>query len=127
MRLPRYIIRKPTNWDFDMEEQNEYERRSDYFVTSQSTEPPDESKPGPLSKVRFGVNEFYPSNYVRPRDLAPSEGTRPVGIPVHDGCWKIFERVSKLRLGYVDLQGFMALWHVCVSRNLKLVVELMAS
>lgn len=101
-----------------MEEQNEYELNSDYFVTSQSTKPPDESNPGPLSEVRFGVNEFYARNYVRPADLAPSEETRPVGIPVHDGCRKIFERVSKLRLGDVDLQGFMALWHVCVSRNL---------
>jgi len=123
----RYIIRKPTNWDVDTEEQNNYERKSDYFVTSQTTEPPDDSNPGPLSEFRFGVDECYPRNYVLPQDLALPEGTRPIRIPVHDGCWKIFERVLKLRLGDVDLQGFMALWRVCVWRILKLVVKLMAS
>lgn len=106
---------------------NNYERKSDYFVTSQTTEPPDDSNPGPLSEFRFGVDECYPRNYVLPQDLALPEGTRPIRIPVHDGCWKIFERVLKLRLGDVDLQGFMALWRVCVWRILKLVVKLMAS
>ncbi|PVH69996.1 hypothetical protein DL98DRAFT_521866 [Cadophora sp. DSE1049] len=107
MRHPRYIILKPTNWDVEKEEQNEYERKSDYFVTSQTTEVPDDWEPGELAKIRFGIDTFFPRNY----GISTHSDEMQVGIPVHASCWEIFERVSKLRLGEVDLQGFMALWH----------------
>ncbi|KAH6691128.1 hypothetical protein BKA61DRAFT_742527 [Leptodontidium sp. MPI-SDFR-AT-0119] len=91
MRHPRYIIQKPTNRNVKDEDQEDYER----------------AKPGILAKVRFRIDTFLPQNY------GPIEHSdeNPVGVPVHDACWKIFERVSKSKLGSVDLQGFMALWH----------------
>ena len=110
MRHPRYIIHKPKDEVFEDEEQEDYERASEYFVTSQTTEVPDDYEPGALSKVRFGIDHFFPQNF---EVLSGNDGMA-VGVPVHDACWKIFERVSKSKLGEVDLQGFMALWHVCL-------------
>ncbi|KAH7419677.1 hypothetical protein BKA64DRAFT_23111 [Cadophora sp. MPI-SDFR-AT-0126] len=109
MRHPRYILRKPMDWDGEEDEQEEYERGSGYFVSSQSRDQPlshDPPDPGDLAIVRFGVDAFTPSNF----DGSAGSDEGPFGVPVHDACWKIFERVSKLRLGNVDLQGIMALW-----------------
>ncbi|KAL2060254.1 hypothetical protein VTL71DRAFT_9649 [Oculimacula yallundae] len=107
MRLPRYIVQKPANRDDSDEDQEEYERSSDFFVTSQTTRVPfDADFGGPLAKVRFEVDFLFPQNYLV---MKPTDGFN-CGVPVHDQCWKIFERVSKLRMGKVDLQGFMALW-----------------
>lgn len=107
MNLPRYIVLKPKDFDTEPEEQEDYERKSDFFVTSQTTCPPDDFEPGDLAHVRFGVDNFFPQNY-----SVVDWDEQEWGVPVHDSCWKIFERVSKMRLGEVDLQGFMALWTV---------------
>ncbi|TGO81258.1 hypothetical protein BPOR_1243g00030 [Botrytis porri] len=105
MKLSRYIIKKPENHS---EEENapDYEKCSDYFITDQSITTQDSWQPGDLARYRYGVNSFLAMNY----EVIDKHGF-PRGIPVHESCWKIFERVSKLRLGRVDLQGFVALWH----------------
>ncbi|KAG4441785.1 hypothetical protein IFR05_002709 [Cadophora sp. M221] len=100
-------MKKPTNRDVEEEEQEDYERASDFFITSQTTEVPDDFVPGALAKIRFGIDTLYAQNY----GLLEHRDENPVGVPVHDACWKIFERVSRSSLGEVDLQGFMALWH----------------
>lgn len=106
MRLSRYIIKKPGNIS-EEEDAPDYEKCSDYFITDQSITAQDHWQPGDLPRYRYGVNAFLAMNY----EVVNEHGF-PRGVPVHDSCWKIFERVSKLRLGRVDLQGFMALWHV---------------
>ncbi|KAM0170132.1 hypothetical protein ACHAPC_008177 [Botrytis cinerea] len=105
MRLSRYIIKKPENIS-EEEDAPDYEKCSDYFITDQSITTQDHWQPGDLPRYRYGVNTFLAMNY----EVVNEHGF-PRGVPVHDSCWKIFERVSKLRLGRVDLQGFMALWH----------------
>lgn len=101
MRFPRYIVKRPQDAEFDGEGA-EYEKESDYFLTSQTTCPPDDFEPGELEHVRYGIDNFFPQNYIVSGDIDES-----VGVPVHEACWKIFERVCTLRLGKVDLQGFM--------------------
>ncbi|TGO23546.1 hypothetical protein BPAE_0129g00300 [Botrytis paeoniae] len=105
MRLSRYIIKKPENLS-EEEDAPDYEKCSDYFITDQSITTQDHWQPGDLPRYRYGVNSFLAMNY----EVIDKYGF-PRGVPVHDSCWKIFERASKLRLGRVDLQGFMALWH----------------
>jgi hypothetical protein len=107
MNLPRYIIQKPTDGSAEKEHQEYYERKSDFFITSQTTEPPDDFEPGRLSHVRFGIDYFYGQNY-----MVVNGDDQIWGVPIHDACWKVFQRVSEMRLGEVDLQGFMALWFV---------------
>ncbi|KAF8850332.1 hypothetical protein BDZ45DRAFT_633073 [Acephala macrosclerotiorum] len=105
MNLPRYIVKRPEEMDPD-EEATDYEKESNFFLTSQTTCPPDDFEPGDLEHVRYGVDNFFPQNYC----VVSMDDDMGVGVPVHDACWKIFERVCKMRLGNVDLQGFMALW-----------------
>lgn len=115
MNLPRYIIRKPPEAEPENNEVD-YENASDFFITSQATCPPDDFEPGTLAHVRFGVTYFYPQNYL----VSADDGESGWGVPVHDACWKIFERVSRMRSGDVDLEGFMALWFVggfCIIRQ----------
>lgn len=107
--MPRYIVRKPRNAEPDKEE-TDYEKNSDFFITSQTTCPPDDFEPGGLAHVRYGVYTFFPQNY----EVGVNFDESGWGVPVHDACWKIFERVSKMRIGEVDLQGFMALWFVSI-------------
>jgi len=106
MILPRYIVGKPQS-GFEDEKQEDYERQSDFFVTAQSTEQVNDNEPGNFAFKRFDVSNgepFLPQNYDVMKD------GRRYGIPVHDACWKIFEKVSEMRLGRVDLQGLVALW-----------------
>lgn len=117
MRFPRYIIQKPTEPDLQDKEQEDYKLASDFFITRQSTQVPDDFEPGALERVRFGINWFLPQNYA----ITVHSDGNPTGVPVHDACWKIFERVSKSRLGEVDLHGFMALWYVCISRPKRIL------
>lgn len=108
MILPRYIVGKPLVGYTD-EEQADYERASDFFITPQTIHQIGNNEPGEFAFQRFDVNSgdtFLPQNY----DVM-GDGRR-FGIPVHDACWRIFERVSMLRLGRVDLQGLVALWWV---------------
>jgi len=109
MNLPRYIVRKPKDADPDpeAEDEEEYESASEFFLTPQTTCPPDHFEPGNLPYFRFDVEYFHGQNH-----LVSDENEQPIGVPVHAACWKIFERVSSMRLGKVDLQGFMALWYV---------------
>ncbi|KAF7870596.1 hypothetical protein EAF04_004340 [Stromatinia cepivora] len=104
MRLSRYIIKKPRNTP-EEKDAADYEKCSDFFITDQTTTTQN-YEPGNLPRDRYGVDSFFPQNYL----VITDEGEF-FGVPVHDACWKIFERVSKLRLGRVDLQGFMALWY----------------
>lgn len=99
MRHLRYIIQKPTNRNVEDEDQEDYERASNFFVTSQTTGVRHDLEPGILAKVRFRIDTFFPQNY------GPIEHSdeHPAGVPVHDACWKTFERVSKSKLGSVDL------------------------
>jgi len=112
MNLPRYIVKKPLELNEEDEGvQEDYESRSEYFVTSHTIRPTvQRAYNSPLSLVRFGIE------YFRPRNCAVlEEDGNAYGIPIHDACWKIFERVCTLRLGGVDLQGFVALWWVCTN------------
>jgi hypothetical protein len=109
MNLPRYIVRKPSHADPD-EAEADYEKSSDFFITSQTTCPPDDFEPGELVHVRYGVSNFYPENY----DVGVDFDESGWGVPVHDACWKMFERISSVKTGEVDLQGFMALWFVSI-------------
>jgi hypothetical protein len=113
MNLPRYIVRKPLHAFLEKDDED-YEKISDFFITSQTTTTPDDFEPGEFAYVRYGVQSFEPINYEVTPGLA-FQGSPPSpwwGIPVHDACWKIFERISKKRTGEVDLQGFVALWAV---------------
>ncbi|CZR50430.1 uncharacterized protein PAC_00302 [Phialocephala subalpina] len=105
MNRPRYIVKRPEDQEPD-EESTDYEKESDFFLTSQTTCPPDDFEPGDLEHVRYGIDNFFPQNYC----VVDMDDDMGVGVPVHDACWMIFERVCKMRLGKVDLQGFMALW-----------------
>jgi hypothetical protein len=107
MNLPRYIVKKLLG-AIVPDDETECERTSDYFITSTSTRPPNSCDTGPLAHVRYGVEELFAQNY----DNVCSDDLASTGLPVHSTCWQIFEQVSLLRLGYVDLQGFMALWKV---------------
>lgn len=103
-------MNKPKNFDAEKEEQPDYERESDFFVSAQTTEAPDDFETGNLSKIRFGVDWFIGQNY----DIGVAGEDEHFGVPVHAHCWEIFERVCRLKLGAVDLQGFMALWWVSI-------------
>lgn len=107
MNFPRYIVRRPDEMDIDGEAP-EYEKRSDFFLTAQTVTPQDDFDCGRLDKVRYGVDNLFPQNY-----QVVEDGDMETGVPVHVACWKIFERLSMMRLGRVELQGFMALWKVC--------------
>lgn len=54
MNLPHYIIKKPSKAEPENDEVD-YEKVSDYFITSQTNCPPDDFEPGTLAHVRFGV------------------------------------------------------------------------
>ncbi|KAF7898650.1 hypothetical protein EAF00_005096 [Botryotinia globosa] len=111
MRLSRYIIKKPENVP-EEEDAPDYEKCSDYFITDQSITTQDHWQPGDLPRYRYGIDSFLAMNH----EVVDKHGF-PRAVPVHDSCWKIFERVSELRLGRVDLQGFMALWHRSACSN----------
>lgn len=106
MNRPRYIVKRPEDKEIDGYGP-QYEEESDYFLTSQTTCPPDDLEPGELEHVRYEIDNFFPQNY-----SVVGGSDQEWGVPIHDSCWKIFERVCKQRLGKVDLQGFMALWMV---------------
>jgi hypothetical protein len=112
MSLPRYIIRKPprpyADPTLENEVQSDYEKNSDFFLSSQTTGPPrGNADHGPFSQIRYGITDCLPQNY----DIAQGRVMRSeLGIPVRGACWKILERVCELRVGEVDLQGFVALW-----------------
>ena len=116
MTLPRYIVGKPSH-GYENEEQADYERASDFFITSQTAEQVDNNAPGAFDVQRFDLSHcchngdcaFLPQN-----DDVMGDGRR-FGIPVHDACWKIFEKVSEMSSGKVDLQGLVALWWVSLS------------
>jgi len=102
------------------EDQKNYERRSEYFVTSQTTAPiTTEWVDGSLERIRFGIRELVPENFsIWPTEPSDDLSDEPsTGIPIHDACWRIFERVCRSRLGAVDLQGFVALYWVCTFRS----------
>jgi hypothetical protein len=132
MNLPRYIVKKPARYlghhveeeeegegddTHQDEEQEDYEETSEYFITPQTAVPvttPYMHGHLRAEQIRFRVEEFAPSNFAsKPVEFDGHLGDdEHYGIPVHDACWKIFERACKLRLGMVDLQGFVALWWV---------------
>jgi hypothetical protein len=121
MNLPRYVVEKPENSDHYVdEEMEEYERVCDFFVTDCTKEPVDNNEPREFQRQRFDVSHgraFLPQNY----DVM-GDGRR-FGIPVDDSCWRIFERVCRLRLGRVDLQGLVALWWVSNGVSWRYILE----
>jgi hypothetical protein len=104
MRFTRYIIPKPKD-TVDEEDAPDYEKCSDYFISDQSITTQDVFDAGELPRVRYGVNWFCAQN-------SEVGGGDDMAVAVHDACWKMFEHISQLRFGKVDLQGFMALWWV---------------
>src|SRR6187402_1454252 len=76
MNLPRYITPKPPNAS-EEEEQEEYERNSDFFVTTQTLCPPYDFEPGTLARARFGVTGFFPEN----SDITCNADGTGYGIP----------------------------------------------
>ncbi|KAL2075541.1 hypothetical protein VTL71DRAFT_484 [Oculimacula yallundae] len=95
----RYILREPV--DVGVEG-----GKSEFFVSAETIDTPIERGSGTLREELYGVNSFVGQNY----PMSGYRGEDDVAIPVHDACWKIFERVSMKKLGRVDLDGFVALW-----------------
>ncbi|TGO51844.1 hypothetical protein BCON_0153g00100 [Botryotinia convoluta] len=117
MRLSRYIIKKPEDLS-EEEDAPDYEKCSDYFITDQSISTQDDWEPGALPRYRYAVNSFMAMNY----EVIEEDGFSR-GVPVHDSCWKIFERVSKIRLEGLtskDLWPFgMSACSNCGFQNIK--------
>ncbi|KAJ5032724.1 uncharacterized protein L3040_009318 [Drepanopeziza brunnea f. sp. 'multigermtubi'] len=111
MRFSRYIIEKPPGDSFKDEEQADYERNSDYFVTSLTTGTHDHFEHGFPLELALALTAS--SLRTTPYAILEGDEDSPVGVPEHDTCWKAFKRVCQMRLGEVDLQRFMALWHAC--------------
>ena len=105
MNTPRYIVKKPAAAQEDAHS-TPFELVSDYFLTAQTTTPPDDFESGNFALVRYGIPNVFPQNYAVTDEPE-------CGVPVHASCWEIFQRVSELRLGRVELQGLMELWEVC--------------
>ncbi|KAH7342686.1 hypothetical protein BKA65DRAFT_401885 [Rhexocercosporidium sp. MPI-PUGE-AT-0058] len=106
----RYVLRKQKDrLEVERESEDEDEEMdSEFFVSVETVDVPIESGNGKLSEELYGISstDFKGQNY-------PTTGYRgqdDVAIPVHDACWKIFERVSMKMLGRVDVDGFVALW-----------------
>ncbi|KAL5328942.1 hypothetical protein ACEPPN_002451 [Leptodophora sp. 'Broadleaf-Isolate-01'] len=119
----RYVLRKPRvgrcvdedekeDHEEDEEEDENGDRgggeESEFFVSAETIDVPIEHGNGELSEHLYGIpsTEFVGRNY----PISGYRGEDDVAIPVHDACWKIFERVSMKKLGRVDLDGFVALW-----------------
>ncbi|KAG4432804.1 hypothetical protein IFR05_011715 [Cadophora sp. M221] len=117
----RYVLRKPRvercededededeEDDEDLDGGEENEGDSEFFVSAETINVQIEQGNGELSENLYGVTstDFVGRNYPIPG----YRGEDDIAIPVHDACWKIFERVSMKKLGRVDLDGFVALW-----------------
>jgi hypothetical protein len=104
INLPRYILEKPRNPHAYLDEKQEaYERESDFFVTPPVLRPVDNNEPREFKYKRFDVVDgrgFLPQNY----DVM-GDGRR-FGIPVHDACWNIFEKVCERNLGMWICRGW---------------------
>jgi len=105
MNCARYILKKPRGALSEDGDEGE-EKLSQYFVSAVTTSPPDAFTPTRLEYVRYGVSQVIGRNYPSPGCQDDEE----CAIPVHDACWKIFEKVSIRKSGRVDLEGFAALW-----------------
>ncbi|KAF8854699.1 hypothetical protein BDZ45DRAFT_627362 [Acephala macrosclerotiorum] len=119
----RYLVRKPKrngvgdeNEDSESEEEKEYEKDSEYFFTAPTTHIPLSDITKTLKFSKYGVlgSDFCAKNCPAYQSW-PSWDDYPmtanwIGIPVHSACWKIFEKVSKQKLGRGDIDGFVALW-----------------
>jgi len=108
MTHPRYMVRKPEDVT-PPDDQEEFERASDFFITAPTSGAPNDFEIAPLTAIRYGVDDIFGQNYYVVGD--DDDGSQ-WGVPIHDSCWQIFQRISQLRLGKIDLQGFMALWEV---------------
>ncbi|CZT40667.1 uncharacterized protein RSE6_00306 [Rhynchosporium secalis] len=91
----RYIHRKLKD--------GEVEDDAKFFI---SLDTPVKRGNGKSSDELYGVINFEGQKY----PMSGYRGEEDIAIPVHDSCWKIFERVSMKKLGRVDLDGFVALW-----------------
>ncbi|KAH9215998.1 hypothetical protein DL95DRAFT_363708 [Leptodontidium sp. 2 PMI_412] len=115
----RYVLRKPRDHEESEEEDEKGDRdgdeESEFFVSAETIDVPIEHGNGELSEHLYGIpsTEFVGRNY----PISGYRGEDDVAIPVHDACWKIFERVSMKKLGRVDLDGFVALWWREASAN----------
>lgn len=104
------------NEDSESEEEKEYEKDSEYFFTAPTTHIPLSDITKTLKFSKYGVlgSDFCAKNCPAYQSW-PSWDDYPmtanwIGIPVHSACWKIFEKVSKQKLGRGDIDGFVALW-----------------
>ncbi len=99
----RYVLKKPEA--FGIEEDG---KESRYFVSAETSDTPVERGNGRLRENQYGVSstDFKGQNY----PMSGFRGEGDVAIPVHEACWKIFEKVSTKILGRVDLDGFVGLW-----------------
>jgi hypothetical protein len=153
MNRARYIVRKPrihtpqlepvgstigesepdtsqVGYGEEFSEEEKYESTSKWFITSKTVDPPHgDEKSLMYERYGLGGHRFEASNcpdfQAWESWQAPSrESSNFSGIPVHDACWKIFERLSLKKLGRVDIDGFVALWsreacESCGFQNLK--------
>ncbi|KUJ21985.1 uncharacterized protein LY89DRAFT_714994 [Mollisia scopiformis] len=119
-----------TNGGDDGEWLKDYEQKSEWFLSTSTVTPPEKWQQ--LSKrAKFGIEgqDICACNFPDYRNFAKGQGYSPdmamwVGIPVHDACWKIFEKISLRKIGRVDIDGFVALWcreacSNCGFQNLK--------
>jgi len=101
----------------------DFELQSNYFLTGVGDGSPDESDLENLTPVRHGINSYYPCNVkygvssleqrhgLFQADIV--KGDFNLGLPFHPTCFGIFKRISKARLGRVDVHGLWAWAEVC--------------
>jgi hypothetical protein len=98
-------------------DEEEFERVSDCFVTA-CTRVVNDNGASRWVLERYGIDGLFGENHfvgyhqMKGKWRVGGPFTPVWGIPIHDACWQIFQSVSILRLGIVDLQGFFALWEV---------------
>jgi hypothetical protein len=109
MTRPRYIVRNPEEATAPDDEE-EFERTSNFFITARTSGPPDDFETAPLTAILYGVDNLFGQNFHVAGD--DNDDDSQWGVPIHNSCWQMFQRVSQLLLGKVDVQGFMALWEV---------------
>ncbi|KAL2061910.1 hypothetical protein VTL71DRAFT_7288 [Oculimacula yallundae] len=97
-RSPQCLLRKDENWEQEDDDQ-EFEKTSNYYLTGLSDMPPDEGWATELKPVRHGLEEVWVSNV----SVMGFEDDQ--SMPFHPACFEIFKKVSINRLGLIDVHG----------------------
>ena len=121
-RAVQCLLEKEEKWQPQPDDQD-FELDSNYFLSGVGDGSPDEGPLEELTPVRHGVNSTLITNCIygvgysfivvpfvkcgSVSDDYQNEDDKD-GLPFHPTCFEIFKRISKLRMGVVDVEG---LWH----------------